>query len=133
MNMIHVQHLTRDYGLGKGIFDVSIQVEQGEVFGFLGPNGAGKTTTIRHLMGFVRPAAGSCQIGGLDCWAKRDEIQKRLGYIPGEISFFDDMTGRDFLKFMSDYRRIGKDSRMQELLERFEFDPRGRIKKMARE
>ena len=89
MNMIHVQHLTRDYGLGKGIFDVSIQVEQGEVFGFLGPNGAGKTTTIRHLMGFVRPAAGSCQIGGLDCWAKRDEIQKRLGYIPGEISFFD--------------------------------------------
>lgn len=132
MNMIHVQHLTRDYGLGKGIFDVSIQVEQGEVFGFLGPNGAGKTTTIRHLMGFIRPAAGSCQIGGLDCWAKRDEIQKRLGYIPGEISFFDDMTGRDFLKFMSDYRRIGKDSRMQELLERFEFDPRGRIKKMSK-
>ena len=132
MNMIHVQHLTRDYGLGKGIFDVSIQVEQGEVFGFLGPNGAGKTTTIRHLMGFIRPVTGSCQIGGLDCWAKRDEIQKRLGYIPGEISFFDDMTGRDFLKFMSDYRRIGKDSRMQELLERFEFDPRGRIKKMSK-
>ena len=52
MNAINVQNLTRDYGLGKGIFDVSIQVEKGLIFGFLGPNGAGKTTTIRHLMGF---------------------------------------------------------------------------------
>ena len=132
MRVINAQNLTRDYGSGKGIFDVSIQVEKGEVFGFLGPNGAGKTTTIRHLMGFIKPKSGSAQIDGLDCWKQRDEIQRRLGYIPGEISFFDDMTGRDFLKFMSDYRRIGKDSRMQELLERFEFDPRGRIKKMSK-
>ena len=59
MNAINVQNLTRDYGLGKGIFDVSIQVEKGLIFGFLGPNGAGKTTTIRHLMGFIKPKAGS--------------------------------------------------------------------------
>ena len=84
MSVINVQNLTRDYGLGKGIFDVSIQVEQGEVFGFLGPNGAGKTTTIRHLMGFLKPKAGSCQIDGFDSWKNRDQIQKRLGYIPGD-------------------------------------------------
>ena len=87
MNAINVQNLTRDYGLGKGIFDVSIQVEKGLIFGFLGPNGAGKTTTIRHLMGFIKPKAGSCQIDGLDCWKNRGQIQERLGYIPGEISF----------------------------------------------
>lgn len=102
MSEIHIQNLTRDYGLGKGIFDISIQVEKGEVFGFLGPNGAGKTTTIRHLMGFIKPKTGSCQIDGQDCWKNRETIQKKLGYIPGEISFFDDMTGTGFLKFLSE-------------------------------
>ncbi len=132
MSVINVQNLTRDYGSGKGLFDVSFQVKKGEVFGFLGPNGAGKTTTIRHLMGFIRPKAGRCQIDGLDCWKNRDEIQKRLGYIPGEINFFDDMTGKEFLKFVTDYRKIGNENRMQELLERFSSDPRGTIKKMSK-
>ena len=124
MSEIHIQNLTRDYGLGKGIFDISIQVEQGEVFGFLGPNGAGKTTTIRHLMGFIKPKTGSCQINGQDCWKNRETIQKKLGYIPGEISFFDDMTGTGFLKFLSEYRNIGKGNRIQEMLDRFELDPK---------
>ena len=132
MSVINIQNLTRDYGSGKGIFDVSIQVEKGEVFGFLGPNGAGKTTTIRHLMGFIRPKTGICQIDGLDCWKNRDEIQKRLGYIAGEISFFDDMTGKEFLKFISDYRHIGENSRLQEMIERFELDPGNKIKKMRK-
>lgn len=132
MSVISIQNLTRDYGFGKGIFDVSISVDKGKVFGFLGPNGAGKTTTIRHLMGFIKPKAGSCQIDGMDCWRKRDEIQKRLGYIPGEISFFDDMTGKEFLKFISGYRNIKKDNRMQEMIEKFELDPKGKIKKMSK-
>lgn len=132
MSVINIQHLTRDYGMGKGIFDVSIQVEKGEVFGFLGPNGAGKTTTIRHLMGFIKPKAGICQIDGLDCWKNRDKIQKRLGYISGEIHFFDDMTGKEFLKFISEYRNIKTPNRKQEMLERFELDPRSRIKKMSK-
>lgn len=132
MNVINVQNLTRDYGDGKGIFDVSIQVEKGEVFGFLGPNGAGKTTMIRHLMGLIKPKKGSCQIDGLDCWKDRDIIQKRLGYIPGEISFFNDMKGIEFLKFVSEYRNVGKDNRMAEMLERFEFDSKRKIKKMSK-
>ena len=57
MPEIEVSHLTKDYGSGRGVFDVSLEVERGECFGFLGPNGAGKTTTIRHLMGFSRPQA----------------------------------------------------------------------------
>ena len=132
MSVINIQNLTRDYGSKKGVFDVSIQVEKGEVFGFLGPNGAGKTTTIRHLMGFINPKIGSCQIDGLDCWKNHDEIQKRLGYIPGEINFFDDLTGKEFLKFVADYRDVGKDNRMQEMIERFELDTRSKIKKMSK-
>ena len=124
MSVIEIEHLSRDFGGGKGIFDVSFQVGEGEVFGFLGPNGAGKTTTIRHLMGFLKAKSGSCTINGLDCWKESDKIQKQLGYIAGEISFFDDMTGTGFLKFLSEYRNIGKGNRIQEMLDRFELDPK---------
>lgn len=132
MNVLQIDHLTRNYGNGKGIFDVSFNVGEGEVFGFLGPNGAGKTTTIRHLMGFIRPKEGFCRIDGKDCWKARAEIQQHLGYIPGEINFFDDMSGREFLRFMAHYRQIPAENRQKELLERFELNPKGKIKKMSK-
>lgn len=132
MSVIKIEGLVRDYGGGKGVSGISFHVNQGEAFGFLGPNGAGKTTTIRHLMGFLRPQSGSCVIDGLDCWSQRDKVQARLGYIPGEISFFEDMTGTEFLNFMAEYRKIGAHSRRKELLERFESDPGGKIKKMSK-
>ncbi len=132
MSAIQIENLVRDYGGGKGVFDVSFHVDQGEAFGFLGPNGAGKTTTIRHLMGFLKPRAGKCTIDGMDCWSERDKVQTRLGYIPGEISFFDDMSGTEFLRFIADYRRIGTHGRTQELLELFELDPKSKIKKMSK-
>ena len=132
MSAIKIENLVRDYGGGKGVFDVSFHVNQGEAFGFLGPNGAGKTTTIRHLMGFLKPKSGRCIIDGLDCWNDRDKVQARLGYIPGEISFFEDMTGAEFLKFITEYRKIGRKSRKEELLERFELDPKSKIKKMSK-
>lgn len=132
MSSISIDNLSRDYGRGKGVFDISFHVNQGETFGFLGPNGAGKTTTIRHLMGFLQPKSGKCTIEGLDCWKDSAKIQSRLGYIPGEISFFDDMTGGEFLRFAASYRGIGTDNRQKELLERFELDPKGKIKKMSK-
>lgn len=132
MRVIEVDNLTRDYGKGKGVFHLSFRVNRGEVFGFLGPNGAGKTTTIRHLMGFLMPEAGACTVNGLDCWNDREKIQRSLGYIPGEISFFDDMTGADFLSFLGDYRGLGRNDRKWEMLERFELDPGSRIRKMSK-
>lgn len=132
MEMIGVNNLTRDYGGGKGVFQVSFSIAQGEVFGFLGPNGAGKTTTIRHLMGFLRPEGGSCSINGLDCWKNAPEIQKSLGYIPGEIAFFPEMTGLQYLDFLRSYRGLSHTSRMKELMERFEVDARGKIRKMSK-
>ena len=132
MNMINIENLTRDWGGGKGVFDLSFQVGKGEAFGFLGPNGAGKTTTIRHLMGFIKSKSGRCTIKGLDCWTASDKIQKNLGYIPGEINFFDDMSGMEFLNFIAKYRGINTESRQQELLEYFELNPKGKIKKMSK-
>ncbi len=132
MSVIDIKNLTRDYKNGNGVFDISFDVEEGEVFGFIGPNGAGKTTTIRHLMGFIYPQEGTCKINGLDCWNDRHKVQKDLGYIPGEMAFFDDMTGMGFLKFLAKYRGIKANGRMKELIERFELDPNGKIKKMSK-
>lgn len=130
--IIEVEHLTRDYGGGRGVFDVSFQVAAGEVFGFLGPNGAGKTTTIRHLMGFLKAKEGGCRINGLDCFRDREKVQHMLGYLPGEISFFDDMTGVEFLDFVSGYRKDKGESRRKELMDMFDLNPHGKIKKMSK-
>jgi ABC-2 type transport system ATP-binding protein len=132
VGVCEIQGLTRDYGKGRGVFDLSFSINQGEVFGFLGPNGAGKTTTIRHLMGFLKPEKGYCTIGGKDCWKDRADIQKNLGYIPGEMVFFDDMTGTDFLSFMAKYRKTKSNGRTKELLDRFELDPQSKLKKMSK-
>ena len=83
-------------------------------------------------MGFLKPKSGKCTINGLDCWSERDKVQARLGYIPGEISFFDDMSGTEFLRFITDYRKISTQNRKEELLERFELDPKSKIKKMSK-
>ena len=107
MNMIEVQNLTKDYGNNRGIFHLNFSIKQGETVAFLGTNGAGKTTTIRQLMGFVKPQNGIAKINGLDCFQQEEVIQKQVGYLSGEIAFLDEnMTGQDFIKFMSDIKKI---------------------------
>lgn len=130
--MIHVQEMTLKYPSGKGVFDLDFSVEQGMIMGYLGPNGAGKTTTIRGLMGFMRPLTGQCTIKGLDCFSSAPEIQRFLGYIPGEMAFMDNMDGQEFLDFMSDMRKTSDKKRQKALLDRFELDPRGKIKKFSK-
>ncbi len=130
--VVEIDKLTKNFGKHRGIEDISFYVGKGESFGFLGPNGAGKTTTIRHLMGFIKCKSGHCSINGMDCWRESDRIQKTLGYIPGEINFFDDMTGTEFLRFIAKYKGITNLDRQKELIERFELDPSGKIKKMSK-
>lgn len=131
-NVIEIQNVTKDYGSGKGVFDVSFSVKEGEVFGYLGPNGAGKSTTIRQLMGFIHPQAGTCQIFGKDCFTQASEIQSEIGYLAGELAFMEDMTGRKFLEFMARMKGIKDLSRMEELIERFELNPQGKMRKMSK-
>lgn len=130
--MIAIEHLTRDYGEGRGIFDLSFEVKKVEVFGYLGPNGAGKTTTIRHLMGFLSPKRGTCAIDGLDCFKQAAEIKEFLGYLPGEIAFFDSMTGVEFLNFMAEMRGMKDRAKMEKLIRFFDLNPKGKIRKMSK-
>lgn len=130
--MIEVNSLTLTYPSGKGVFDLDFTVKNGEVMGYLGPNGAGKTTTIRALMGFMKPDSGGCTISGLNCHVKAPEIQKTLGYIPGEISFIDGMNGDEYIRFISRMRKTTDLSRLDRLLEMFELDPKGKIKKFSK-
>ncbi|NLY49219.1 MAG: ABC transporter ATP-binding protein [Clostridiales bacterium] len=132
MPVIEISGLTKDYGNHKGIFGLSFTVEEGEVFGYLGPNGAGKTTTIRHLMGFLNPDKGSARIFGMDCRTQRAEIMNHLGYLPGEIAFFDGMSGMEFLNFMARMRGLKDTSLSDRLIDMFELDAASRIRKMSK-
>lgn len=132
MSVIEIRNITKDYGNRKGVFDASFSVEKGEVMGFLGPNGAGKTTTIRQLMGFIHPDQGTVTINGLDCFDKAAIIQESLGYLPGEIAFMEDMSGSEFIHFIGKMKGMKDFSYAQELMDLFELDSRGSIKKMSK-
>lgn len=132
MSVLKVEHLTKDYGSGKGVFDVSFEVGQGEVFGFLGPNGAGKTVTIRHLLGFLRPQSGKTSINGLDCWKNPKEIQRKIGYLPGEINFPNDLTGTQLIKFLADMRGLTDMTKEKKLREQFDIDTSSDLKRMSK-
>jgi len=130
--MIDIDHLYKVYKSGRGIFDITLKVEKGEVFGFIGPNGAGKTTTIRQLMGFTNADSGSCSIGGKDTRKQAEIIQRDLGYVPGEISYFENMTGNCFMDFMTGLRGGRGDERRIELCEFFELENDRPLKKMSK-
>lgn len=130
--MIAVKNLTLKYASGKGVFDLDFTVKQGEVMGYLGPNGAGKTTTIRALMGFMKADSGTCLIGGQDCFDAAPKIQQRLGYIPGEMTFVEGMTGEEYLRFIGEMRGMKDYGRQKQLIERFELSPKGNIKKFSK-
>lgn len=130
--MLIVDRLTKTFSSGKGIFDVSFTVNKGEVFGFLGPNGAGKSTTIRHIMGFMRPDRGHVSVNGLDTWKEQGKVQAYVGYLPGEIAFFDGMTGKSFLSFMAAMQGVKDHTKRNRLIERLQFDAGTPIRKMSK-
>ncbi|MBY0217799.1 ABC transporter ATP-binding protein [Paenibacillus illinoisensis] len=131
MSVIEVYELTKNYGFGRGIFDVTFQVEQGEVFGFLGPNGAGKTTTIRHLLGFSNPQSGDAMINGMVCNQHAGKILKSVGYLPGEIALPEGLTGWEFIRMMQGLRRSKNDNRLKYLLDGFGLDATEKTKRMS--
>jgi len=130
--MIKVQQLTQIYKSGKGVFDLDFTIKEGEVFGYLGPNGAGKTTTIRSIMGFANATKGRVTIKGLDCRRDVAELQKIIGYLPGEIAFFDNMTGLEFLKFVGDMHLMKSNENRDKLIDQFELETEGKIRKMSK-
>ncbi|AMD17731.1 ABC transporter ATP-binding protein [Methanobrevibacter sp. YE315] len=132
MSVIKIDNLTKDYGNHRGIFDLTINIKKGEVYGFLGPNGAGKSTTMRHVMGFSKPDNGSITVNGLDSWTEQVKIKENIGYLAGEISLPNDMTGLQYLRLISKMRKMKSFDYAEELLEYFEIDPNSNIKKMSK-
>jgi ABC-2 type transport system ATP-binding protein len=102
--IIRTEELTKSYGRHRGIIDVSLEVQPGEVFGFLGPNGAGKTTTIRILLDLIRPTSGSALVFGLDPRTGGPEIRMSTGYLPGELALYEHLTGEEHLRFLAGLR-----------------------------
>ena len=129
--IIEVEHLTKDYGYGRGVFDVSIQVHKGECYGYLGPNGAGKSTTIRHIMGFSKPTTGATRIFGIDTFGNTAKILKEVGYLPGEPAIPAGLDGIGFLRMMQDMRGERNDERLHYLLDLFQLNPAVSVTSMS--
>ncbi len=131
--VIETRGLSVYYGRQRGILGVDLKVEKGEVFGFLGPNGAGKTTTQRVLMDILRPTAGAATIFGKDCQKEGVSIRERVGYLPGELSFYDEMRASQFFKMYFSLQKNNTDPNYwQVLADRLELDTRRKIRELSR-
>ncbi|HEX2647410.1 MAG TPA: ABC transporter ATP-binding protein [Candidatus Dormibacteraeota bacterium] len=119
---IRTTGLTKDYGSHRGLFELELQVQPQEVFGYLGPNGSGKTTTIRLLMGMIRPSAGSAYIFGLDCFRESVEVKRRVGYLPGDVPQFGSLRGSEVVAYLGGMRGGVDRGTVRRLAERFELD-----------
>jgi ABC-2 type transport system ATP-binding protein len=101
---IHTERLTKHYGKVRALVDLNLDIPAGEVFGFLGPNGAGKTTAIRTMLDEIRPTAGRASILGLDTHERSVEIRRHIGYVPGDLAMYPNLTGRDTLTYFANLR-----------------------------
>ena len=129
---IKLTNLTKDYGSGRGIFDLDLEINEGETVGFVGTNGSGKTTTIRSILGFIKPTSGTAEVNGLESWRHSSEIVKNIGYVPGEIAFPDLSTGTAFLKSQAEFLSVKDMKRSDELIKRLQLDPRANLKRMSK-
>jgi ABC-2 type transport system ATP-binding protein len=130
--VIQTTNLTKFYGKSRGIKDVNITVNKGDIFGFLGPNGAGKSTTIRTLLDFIRPTSGSASVFGLDCQKDSVAIRKRIGYIPGDFGLYGNMTGWKFLKYFGSVRGGYDEASARKYAQRFDITLDRKMKEYSR-
>ena len=130
--IISVKNLTKDFGGGRGIFDISFDIPRGATFGYCGTNGSGKTTTIRHIMGFLKPDQGTVTVNGLDAWKNSEEIKKYIGYVPGEIAFPGVNDGSTFLKIQAEMLGIKDMSKAEQVINMLQLDPTANLKRMSK-
>jgi len=130
--VIQTEKLSKAYGAHRGIVDVDLTVNAGEVFGFLGPNGAGKTTTIRTLLDLIRPTSGRAMVFGIESSADPVAIHRRIGYIPGEFTLYDRLTGQQTLDYFANLRGGIDRAYQKQLIERFDVDASRRFKEYSK-
>ncbi len=132
MSILQTLQLTRTYGSRRGIRDVSLSVDSGQIVGFLGPNGAGKSTTIRVLLGLLKPESGAASILGKDCWRDGASIRRDVGYVAGDVRLYSWLSLERGIKLLKSMRPEGMVSRARELAERFQLEPNLPARKMSR-
>ena len=130
--LIETERLTKSYGANRGIVDLDLEVDEGEVFGFLGPNGAGKTTTIRTLLDHLRPTSGRARIFGIETTADPVAIHRRTGYLPGEFTLYDRLTGGQTIEYFGNLRGGVDPAYRASLIERLDLDPSRRFKEYSK-
>ena len=131
-NVITIKNLTKDYGDNRGVFNINLEIKEGEMVGFVGTNGSGKTTTIRNILGFLKPDKGEVIVNNLNSWKNSSEIVKDIGYVPGEIAFPDLKTGSDFLKSQAEFLHLTDMSYAEYLIKKLQLDPRAPLKRMSK-
>ncbi len=128
-----LQNVTKQYGSFRGIEDVSLQLEPGQIFGFLGPNGAGKTTAIRTIMNFMRPTSGTIEVFGLDSVKDATNIKHRVGYLAGDFEMYENLTGGQYLEFIANLRGVENVSKeITELAKKLEANLARKIGTLSR-
>jgi len=130
--VIRTERLTKSYGAHRGIVDVDLEVDAGEVFGFLGPNGAGKTTTIRTLLDLIRPRSGRAFVFDIETTVDPVSIHRRIGYIPGEFALYDRLTGGQTIQYFANLRGGVDRAYQASLIERLDIDPSRRFKEYSK-
>ena len=130
-NIIEINRLTKMYGKARGVTDVSLTVNKGEIFGFLGPNGAGKSTTIRSMLGLIKYKQGDIRIFGLDAEKQREQILMEIGYMPSEAWFPAGMTVKQILKLAADVRGIDCSEEAEMLCEKLQVEEKKKISDLS--
>ena len=130
--VIHTEQLTKSYGPHRGIIELDLDVEEGEIFGFLGPNGAGKTTTMRVLLDLIRPTSGRAEVFAIETTADPVAIHRRIGYLPGEFDLYDRLTGAQTIGYFANLRGGVDAGYVAELIERLDLDPSRRFKEYSK-
>src|SRR5215210_1827256 len=123
MAVLATEELTKDYGHFRALDGLTLSVAPGEVVGLLGPNGSGKTTALRLVLGFMRPTAGRATVSGFDCWQQSVEVRKRVAYLPGELRLYENMTGRQLVRFLGQLRGETPGPEVDALAKRLDIDP----------
>jgi len=122
VSAIRTSKLSKDYGDGRGLFDLDLEVASREVFGYLGPNGSGKTTTIRLLMGVIRPTGGAAYVFGLNCWRDYVAVKHRVGYLPGDMPQFGSLRGKEVVAYLGGMRGGADPKTVRSIADRFDLD-----------
>lgn len=131
MNIIEIKNLTKNYGKHRGIVDINLKVEEGDIFGFIGPNGAGKSTTIRTMLGLIAPSSGEAKLLGKKCSIGNKEILKDIGYMPSEMWFYPNMKVGEIIKLSSKLQRKDCSQEANILCERLELDIKKKIDELS--